>query len=128
MRHIPAFLATLVVLAIVGCTSETPAEAPKAEAPKTEAPKVDEGVKAADFAATVAPSLNKFCTPCHVGAGAKGGLDVTSIKTNEDAKAKKDLLAKAAAEVESKKMPPAKAASQLTDEERAALVAGLKGV
>jgi hypothetical protein len=119
----------------VGCASETPAEAPKApDAPKAQpapeptTPKADEGVKTVDFATNVAPNLNKFCTPCHAGAGAKGGLDVTAIKSNEDAKAKKDLLAKAASEVESKKMPPAKSANQPTDEERAALVAGLKGV
>lgn len=137
MRHLPLFFVSLVVLiAAAGCHSEadspeTKSAPPKAEAPKAETPKTDApaaNATPASFATKTAPLLNKYCTPCHAGAGAKAGLDVTAIKTDADAKAAKDKLAQAAQEVESKKMPPAKSPNQPTDAERADMVAGLRSV
>lgn len=145
MRHLPLLIVSFaVLLSAAGCQSEggdtastTPkaqspkAESPKAEATKTDAPKTDAPAataSTASFTTKTAPLLNKYCTPCHAGAGAKAGLDVTAIKTDADAKAAKDKLAQAAQEVESKKMPPAKSANQPTDAERADMVAGLRSV
>ncbi|MES1228187.1 MAG: hypothetical protein ABUL72_05910, partial [Armatimonadota bacterium] len=119
MRHLPLFIvACMILVAAVGCSptpeatpapgGETPkteapktdtpkTDAPKTDAPKTDAPKTDAPTATtADFMTKTAPSLQKFCTPCHVGDKAKGGLDITSIKSNDDAKAAKDKLAKAA--------------------------------
>jgi pyruvate dehydrogenase E2 component (dihydrolipoamide acetyltransferase) len=137
MRQLPLLIVSFaVLLAAAGCHSEDGTEAkktetPKTEAPKAEAPKTDTPAataSTASFTTKTAPLLNKYCTPCHAGAGAKAGLDVTAIKTDDDAKAAKDKLAKAAEEVESKKMPPAKSANQPTDAERADMVAGLRSV
>lgn len=75
--------------------------------------------------ATVQASLNNFCLPCHSAENKKDDVDVTALKSAEDVKkVSKNLLEV----LESKKMPPANAGKQPTDEERAALVAAIKGL
>lgn len=79
---------------------------------------------AAGFTAVKA-SLENFCYPCHTSANKKDDVDIESLKTSEELKKVAGLLAE---EVEKKKMPPANAPKQPTDEERAALVTALKGM
>ncbi|MBS1708210.1 MAG: c-type cytochrome [Armatimonadetes bacterium] len=132
------FLVASVVW-FAGCTAEKPAEpaAPggdkTASAPQTIPGPANAAVKGAkkteavDFVAVGLPILTKSCLGCHSGAGAKGGLDLSTIKTKEDATAMKEKLEKAASLVESRRMPP-RQAPQLSAEERDHLVAALRGL
>ena len=132
MRHLPLFIiASLVLFAAVGCNPPEPTpEAPKVstKTPEPVAPDTTATTGATvDFATKIQPALEKYCYKCHSGPQAKAKLDLSAIKTNDDAKAHKDQLGKAAGMLESKKMPPA-GQPQPSDADRAAVVAGLKGV
>lgn len=80
-----------------------------------------------DFDKDVVPLLGKYCAGCHGGSSPKGGLDLSKIKTKDDADAMKPALGKAASYVESRRMPP-RNATQLTPEERQKLVTGLRSL
>ena len=140
MQRALVILLALSVVVFAGCSSESekPAaggEKPTAGAaggpgpagPQKVAPKPEADLTTVDFVKDGLPLLATHCSACHSGAGAKGGLDLSSIKTKEDAEAMKDKLAKAASLVESRRMPPAKA-PQPSKEDQEKLVAALRSL
>ncbi|MEQ1822793.1 MAG: hypothetical protein ABL949_09795 [Fimbriimonadaceae bacterium] len=122
-------VSSMVLLAFaIGCSGgDSSADAPKPDsnASSGDKPADDAPVAKADFA-SVKTGMDSFCLPCHNATNKQGGLDVTAFKTEADID--KAAFAKMASELESKKMPPGKAEKQPTDEERAAMVTGLKAL
>lgn len=74
--------------------------------------------------AAIKTATTTYCMPCHSAASKKDGVDLESPKSGDDIKAHKDNLVEV---LEGKKMPPSDA-KQPTDEERAALIAAIKGL
>lgn len=117
-------IGAFIILAFaIGCSGgEVTAKAdetkPSDTTPVTETPKVD--------FASVKTGIDSFCMPCHDATNKQGGIDMTAFKSEADID--KAAFAKMASEVESKKMPPATAAKQPSDDERTAMVAGLKAL
>lgn len=66
------------------------------------------------------PALVRHCTPCHEGAEAKDGIDVTKVARSDTAQ-----LMRIVSEIESGEMPP-KSAAPLDPETKAKLLEGLK--
>ncbi len=112
----------------IGCASKSEGDAAptgETKAPTTTAaPSGDTKVAFAETGAT----LQNFCLPCHSAQSAKGGLNVESLATEDDAKKHMDLIGKMADEVEERKMPPPNAGKMPNDEERAKIVAGLRAL
>lgn len=79
------------------------------------------------FVANAKPLIDANCKGCHSGPQPKGNVDVTKLATEADAKANIATIHKMAEEVEAKKMPP-KNMGNLSDEDRAKLVAALKAL
>lgn len=82
---------------------------------------------AVDFVKDVKPTLEKYCMPCHAGDKPAANINVSSIASNEDAKANSSTFGKMADAVGSGKMPPAKG-KPLSDDERKKLVDQLKSL
>ncbi|MBS1721996.1 MAG: hypothetical protein JSS66_03195 [Armatimonadetes bacterium] len=102
-------------------TTTTGGEAPKDT--KSETPTAT----AVDFEKDVKPVIEATCIKCHSGPEAKGHIDMTLLKTNDDAKANKAMIEKMAKEVEEGKMPPPKIKT-LTEDERTKIATMLKSV
>lgn len=138
MQRTLVILLALSVVVFAGCSAEPEKPAAGGEKPTAEGaaggpgpagpqkvvPKPEADLTTVDFVKDGLPLLATHCSGCHSGAGAKGGLDLSGIKTKEDAEAMKDKLAKAASLVESRRMPPAKA-PQPSKEDQEKLVAAL---
>ena len=126
MKTRSLFLALCLAMFVAGCGSKEEAAPEGGKTPEASTAGSAPAAGGDDkFAANVKPLLEKSCVKCHSGAGAKGGVDLAKLQTQADADGAKDVLAKAAAEVESKKMPPPMA--PMSDEDRAALLTALKG-
>ena len=144
MRFYPLCVAALALaLIIVGCTQDNAAQTAATPGDKTppavkitQTPAADPAepaksdptsAKTVSFTKDIKPAADKYCMPCH-GAAAKGGLNFTKYKSDDEAKADKALFTKAAGEVEGKKMPPPKSPNMPSDDDRAKIVAALKGI
>jgi uncharacterized membrane protein len=129
MRRTPflGFLGALIILAFsIGCSGgETTATGDTGTTPPVNKPADDSTPPKADFA-TIKAGIDGFCMPCHDATNKQGGVDMTAFKSEADVN--KTVFAKMAEEVEAKKMPPSTAGKQPSDEERSALVTGLKAL
>lgn len=85
-------------------------------------------VAAADTVQTqIAPLLSKYCASCHGAEKQKDGIELHTIRTEQDAFRQHRFLENVAHQIEKGEMPPDDE-PQPTAEEKKALIAGLRGV
>jgi len=82
--------------------------------------------RADEFADHARPLLSKYCCDCHGEKKQKGGIEVASLTTTEEAFRHHRFLKSLAEQVESGKMPPDDEDEQPSDDERKALVKELR--
>ncbi len=80
-----------------------------------------------DFVKDVQPVIQEYCVGCHSGGNPAGGVDMSILKTNDDAKANKAMLSKMEIMVEGGKMPPRRG-KPLPDDVKTKLIGQLKSL
>lgn len=76
---------------------------------------------APSYVKTAGPLIAKYCSPCHKGKNAAGGIDLARIKTDSDAAKASSIWDRVRSNVAAKTMPPG-SAPQPSAKERAAIV------
>lgn len=108
LRVLGVLVSTVVMAyALVGCNSAPSSEG--GEVSSNPSPSAN----ASNFQSHVVDFMAVNCLSCHTGGNAAGNIDLSLIKTEEDAKKYLEILQKASDEVTAQKMPPKK---QLAEE------------
>lgn len=131
MRNFVALFGAALFLVAIGCSggeetsSTTTGTAPNnLNSMKTDDPTKGTIPGKADFTAVKA-SLESFCYPCHNAQNKKDDVNIEGLASAEDLKKVSSHIIEV---LESKKMPPANAGKQPTDDERSKLVSDLKNL
>ncbi|MCA9262440.1 MAG: DUF1592 domain-containing protein [Planctomycetales bacterium] len=80
-------------------------------------------VPAAAYVRTAVPFLQQYCSDCHAGDGAEGGIDFDRFEESSQVQGHYDLWEKSARMIKAELMPPGDADQPTTDERRAVVAA-----